>query len=99
MTSIVVLGQRRAVAELDATIGHVEERRREQLALIARLSAAGKDAAPVRTLLRLTEDYLACLRQSRSLLLWTLPQQNPCPGVPPAATGRDAAGLRPRLAE
>ena len=73
MASVTVLGQRRALTELDATIGRVEEQRRGQSAAAARLAASGGDAAPVRALLRLTEDYLACLRQSRAVLLWELP--------------------------
>jgi hypothetical protein len=62
--SITVLGQRHALAELDATIGRIEGARREQLALAARLVAAAADPAPVCALLRLTDDFLACLRQS-----------------------------------
>ena len=83
MASITVLGQRRALAELDATIEGLERQRREQLAAAARLGAAGGDAAPLRAVLRLTEDYLACLRQSRAILLWELPQD---PGRPDAAS-------------
>ena len=94
MSSVTVLGQRRAVAELDATIGRVEEQRREQLAEAARLAASGRDPAPVRALLRLTDDYLACLRQSRRILLWELPPEEPAPG----ATGA-VGDVRPRLAE
>jgi hypothetical protein len=48
MPSVTASGQRRAVAELDATIGRVEEQRREQLAAAARLAAAGRDPAPLR---------------------------------------------------
>ena len=92
MASVTVLGQRRAAAELDATIGRVEEQRREQLAAAARLTTMGGDPAPVRALLRVTEDYLACLRQSRRILLWELPPEEPGPAA--------AAGdVRPRLAE
>jgi hypothetical protein len=94
MSSVVVLGQRQVVAELDATIARVEGQRREQLAAAARLAAVGGDAAPVRALLRLTEDYLACLRQSRAILLWELPQ-DPSPeaaGRCPAALETGAAG-------
>ena len=94
MASVTILGQRRAAAELDAAIGQVERARLEQLAEAARLAAAGRDPAPVRALLRLTEDYLACLRQSRRILLWELPPEKPGPA---AATG--ATGDRPRLAE
>ena len=97
MASITVLGQRRVMAELDVTIERVEEMRREQLAIAARLSAAGEDASPLRTLLGLTEDYLACLRQSRAILLWELPQDpgRPGPGAVeacPAVPGVGAAG-------
>jgi hypothetical protein len=92
MASVTVLGQRRAAAELDAAIGRVERARREQLAEAARLAASGRDPAPVHALLRLTEDYLACLRQSRRILLWELPPEEPGPAA--------AAGdVRPRLAE
>ena len=97
MASVTVLGQRHAVAELDAAIRRVERARREQLAAAARLAAGGGDPAPVRSLLRITEDYLACLRQSRAILLWELPQDEPRPeraGVT-GATG----DVRPRLAE
>ena len=96
MSSITVLGQRHAVAELDATIERVEKRRREQLAAAARLAAAGENATPVRALLRLTEDYLACLRQSRRVLLWEMPPEEPGPAT---AGKKGAAGIRPRLVE
>src|SRR5690242_8172401 len=79
MPSITVSGQWRAVAELEATIGRVEQQRREQLAAAARAAAAGRDPAPLRALLRLTEDYLACLRQSRRVLRWELPPAEPRP--------------------
>ena len=91
MASITVLGQRRTVAELDAAISQVERARREQLAAAARLVAAGQDLARVRALLRVTEDYLACLRQSRAVLLWELPPEEPSDAA--------AGGGRPRLAE
>jgi len=92
MASVTILGQRRAAAELDAAIGQVERARREQLA------AAGRDPARVHALLRLTEDYLACLRQSRAILLWELPPEEP--GLGTAAGGTGATGdARPRLAE
>ena len=94
MAGITILGQRRTVAELDTAIRRVERARREQLAAAARLAAAGRDPAPVRALLRLTEDYLACLRQSRAILLWELPQ-DPSPeaaGRYPAALETGAAG-------
>jgi len=99
MPSIIVLGQRRAVAELDATIECIEEQRRGQLAAVARLGAAGEDATKLHALLRLTEDYLACLHQSRDILLWELPREERCSGAVPAATTVEtgAAGFRPRL--
>ena len=84
MASVTILGQRIAAAELDATIRQVERARREQLA------AAGRDPARVRALLRLTEDYLACLRQSRAVLLWELPPEEPDPG-----TAAGAASIMP----
>ena len=101
MTSVTVLGQRRAAAVLDAAIRQVERARREQLAAAARLAAGGGDPAPVRALLRLTEDYLACLRQSRAILVWELPQDPACPGAVPAAPLAETgtAGDRPRRAE
>ena len=98
MASITVVGQRRAVAELDATIGRVEARRREQHAAAAQAAAAGRDPAPLRALLRLTEAYLACLRQSRAVLLWELPQEEPRPAAAAGGTGA-AGGPRPRRAE
>jgi hypothetical protein len=85
MASITVLGQRRALAELDAAIGRVEEQRREQLAAATQLAASGRNATQLRALLRLTEDYLACLRQSRAILLWKLPQD---PGRPDAGSAK-----------
>ena len=88
MASVTVLGQRRAAAELDAAIGQVERARREQLAEAARLAASGRDPARVHALLRLTEDYLACLRQSRAILFWELPQD-----PSPEAAGRYPAAL------
>ena len=94
MASVTVLGQRRAAAEQDAAIRQVERARLEQLAEAARLAAAGRDPAPVWALLRLTEDYLACLRQSRRILLWELPPEEPALG----ATGAPG-DVRPRLAE
>jgi hypothetical protein len=101
--SITVLGQRRALGELDATISRIERARREQLALAARLAAAGEDPAPIRALLRLTDDYLACLRESRVVLLWKLPQDvDQALGAMPAAAMHHsfgAAGARPRLVE
>lgn len=60
--------QRQAVAELDGVIGRVEQARRGQLAAAARLAAAG-DPAPIRDLLRLTDEYLACLRETRRVAL------------------------------
>ena len=97
MASITVLGPRRTVAELDAAIGRVERARREQLATAARAAAAGRDPAPLRAILRLTEDYLACLRQSRAVLLWELSPEEPSLGT--AAGGTGATGNRPRRAE
>src|SRR3954470_22683743 len=94
MASVTILGQRRAAAELDAAIGQVERARREQLAEATRLAASGRDPARVHALLRLTEDYLACLRQSRAILLWELPQ-DPSPeaaGRYPATLETGAAG-------
>ena len=98
MASITVLGQRRAVAELDAAIRQVERARLDQLAEAARLAAGGGDPAPVRALLRLTEDYLACLRQSRGILLWELPPEEPGLGTAAGRTGA-TGDARPRLAE
>jgi hypothetical protein len=99
MPSIIVLGQRRAVAELDATIERIDEQRRGQLAAVARLGATGEDATKLHALLRLTEDYLACLHQSRDILLWELPREERRRGAVPAATTVEAgaAGFRPRL--
>jgi hypothetical protein len=106
MPAIIVLGQRRALTELDAKITAIEEKRRELSAAIVRLSAVREDIAQLRALLRLTEDYLACLRQSRGILLWQLPQDSDlgtgmrsvaeacCP-----ANERGAAGTRLRLVE
>jgi hypothetical protein len=53
------------------------------------------DPARVHALLRLTEDYLACLRQSRRILLWELPPEEPCPAAAAGAPG----DVRPRRAE
>src|SRR3954454_16956021 len=46
MSSVIVLGQRQVVAELDATIARVEGQRREQLAAGARLAARGRGWGP-----------------------------------------------------
>jgi hypothetical protein len=101
--SIIVLGQRRALAELDTTIGQIEQARHEQLTAATRLAAAGADAAPVRTLLRLTDDYLACLRQSRAVLRWELPQEGDHGAGAMLATAVHrpigATAVRPRLIE
>jgi hypothetical protein len=101
--SITVLGQRRALAELDATIGRIEGARREQLALAARLAATAVDPVQVRALLRLTDDYLACLRQNRAVLLWELPQDGDhgSNARPAAAACRPlgATVVRPRFVE
>jgi hypothetical protein len=101
--SITVLGQRHALAELDATIGRIEGARREQLALAARLVAAAADPAPVCALLRLTDDFLACLRQSQAVLLWELPQDGDhgSNARPAAAACRPlgATVVRPRFVE
>jgi len=101
MASVTVLGQRRAAAELDAAIRQVERARLEQLAEAARLAAAGRDPAPVRALLRLTEDYLACLHQSRAILLWELPRDPGRSGTAPTSTDVTGAtgDARTRLAE
>src|SRR3954452_18458458 len=92
MPSVTVLGQRRAVAELDATIGCLEEQRREQLAAAARAAAAGRGPTPLRAGLRLAEDYLACLRQGRAVRLGELPAE--APGL--AAAGERGAAARGR---
>ena len=99
MASVTVLGQRRAAAELDAAIRQVERARLEQLAEAARLAAAGRD--PARALLRLTEDYLACLHQSRAILLWELPRDPGRSGTAPTSTDVTGAtgDARTRLAE
>jgi hypothetical protein len=97
MSSITVLGQRRAVTELDTAVKCVEAKRQELLATTTRLVAVGQDPAQLYALLRITDDYLACLRQSRGILLWELPQQASSRRTPPVETG--ATGLRPRLVE
>jgi hypothetical protein len=105
MAGITTLWQRRTLAELNATIERTECARREQLAAVARLGAAGKDLSPARALLQLTDDYLACLRQSRAILLWELPRdEDRRPGAAPTAVCRTTgkmgvAGVRPRLVE
>src|SRR4051794_41230986 len=52
MPSIIVLGHRRAVAELDATIERIDEQRRGQLAAAGRLGAARGGPAQAPALLR-----------------------------------------------
>ena len=106
MASITVLGQRRALTELDVIIEGVEAKRREQLVAVARLNPVGEGAAQLYALLRLTEDYLVCLRESRALLCWTLPaDENLHPAVTSAmeaycpARKAGAAMLQPHLIE
>ena len=103
MASITVLGQRRALTDLDAVIAYTEKKLHEQLAMAARLEVAGEVAAQLRAVLRLTKDYLACLRESQAILRWTLPaKESPHPGArsgaeacfPPYGTVPAAARLR-----
>ena len=106
MASITVLGQRRALTELDVIIEGIEAKQQEQLVAVARLNPAGEGAAQLHALLRLTEDYLVCLRESRALLRWTLPADESLhPNVTSAveaycpARRTNAAMLRPHLIE
>ena len=106
MASITVLGQRRVLTELDVIIEGVEAKQQEQLVAVARLNPAGEGAAQLHALLRLTKDYLVCLRESRALLRWTLPvDESLHPGVTSAmeaycpARRTNAAMLRPHLTE
>ena len=65
----VPTGRRQALAELDAVIEQAECTRTRYLVHVEELSAAGRDAAAARAMLRQAEDRLVRLRESRAVLV------------------------------
>src|SRR3954470_4084525 len=102
MPSVTASGQRRAVAELNATIGRVEEQRREQLAAASRLAAAGRDPAPLRALglpaPELGHPAPGGGAGGAPLRRGELPREAPRPGAPPAAVAVRAGLTAPSRA-
>ena len=60
--------RRHALARLDAVIAVAEQDRAEHLAVVERLSTAGKNATRARAKLRISDYRLALLRRSRGWL-------------------------------
>jgi hypothetical protein len=61
--------RRQALAELDAVIEQAECTRTRYLVHVEKLTAAGRDAASARAMLRQAEDRLVRLRESRAVLV------------------------------
>ncbi len=61
--------RRQALAELDAVIEQAECTRTRYLVHVEELTAAGRDAAAARAMLRQAEDRLVRLRESRAVLV------------------------------
>ena len=61
--------RRQALAELDAVIEQAECTRTRYLVHVEELTAAGRDAASARAMLRQAEDRLVRLRESRAVLV------------------------------
>ena len=61
--------RRQALAELDAVIEQAECTRTRYLVHVEELTAAGRDAATARAMLRQAEDRLVRLRESRAVLV------------------------------
>jgi hypothetical protein len=61
--------RRQALAELDTVIDQVECTRTRYLVHVEELTAAGRDAASARAMLRQAEDRLVRLRESRAVLV------------------------------
>jgi hypothetical protein len=61
--------RRQALAELDAAIEQAECTRTRYLVHVEELTAAGRDAAAERAMLRQAEDRLVRLRESRTVLV------------------------------
>jgi hypothetical protein len=61
--------RRQALSELDAVIEQAECTRTRYLVHVEELTAAGRDAAPARAMLRQAEDHLVRLRESRAVLV------------------------------
>jgi len=58
-----------ALAELERVIARLNRARTHQLAAINRLSAGRQPATRMLGLLRMTEEYLACLHKTQQVLL------------------------------
>ena len=67
--SPVPTGRQQALAELDAVIEQAECTRTRYLVHVEELTAAGRDAASARAMLRQAEDRLVRLRESRAVLV------------------------------
>ena len=61
--------RQQALAELDAVIEQAECTRTRYLVHVEELTAAGRDAASARAMLRQAEDRLVRLRESRAVLI------------------------------
>jgi hypothetical protein len=61
--------RRQALAKLDAVIEQAECTRTRYLVHVEELTAAGRDAASARAMLRQAEDRLVRLRESRAVLV------------------------------
>jgi hypothetical protein len=61
--------RQQALAELDAVIEQAECTRTRYLVYVEELTAAGRDAASARAMLRQAEDRLVRLRESRAVLV------------------------------
>ena len=61
--------RQQALAELDAVIEQAECTRTRYLVHVEELTAAGRDAASARAMLRQAEDRLVRLRESRAVLV------------------------------
>ena len=61
--------RQQALAELDAVIEQTECTRTRYLVHVEELTAAGRDAASARAMLRQAEDRLVRLRESRAVLV------------------------------
>ena len=61
--------RQQALSELDGVIGQAECTRTRCLVQLEEPTAAGRDAAPARAMLRRAEDRLVRLRESRAVLV------------------------------
>ena len=65
----VLTDRQQALAELDVVIEQAECTRTRYLVHVEELTAAGRDAASARAMLRQAEDRLVRLRESRAVLV------------------------------